>query len=414
MATIQAMKKDRHGNITKRNIEESINENIGNRKTEIIDDGEKVIVKFIDSNRYYEIDNNGNIKKTEIIVDTEPGNIKIGINGENLYGTEISPFEIWCIEDLIEWSQNYKEYVNSYIKLCRTLDFKSTLSYTNSKDIRYGDINGDGNIQTIIEEMQNGKGFIPIDNFSGIFEGNNYEINNMYQNIEGHAGLFKGIDSAIINNLGISGNITGTGDVGAISGSSNKSTIQGCWNKAKIVGNNVGGILGVLRGNTNVINCCNLESITGKNNVGGITGWIWFDGGKILNCYNQAPIATTTSCNIGGILGTSSYNENAFITNCYNAGEIDKNTSKIAGSICGYAEGVKLKNVYYVENKEITGVGKENNTTIDMMIQYTKQEMQSEDFVNELNNYITNQGIEGWEKWKTVENSYPTFEKDFN
>ena len=48
--------------------------------------------------------------------------INQGENEENAY-------EIWCIEDLLEWSKNYSQYKSSYIKLCRNLNFQSELSY---------------------------------------------------------------------------------------------------------------------------------------------------------------------------------------------------------------------------------------------------------------------------------------------
>lgn len=56
LAITQAMTKDRFGKITKEGLEEHINKNIGEGKTQVIDDGDMIVVKFVESNRYYEID----------------------------------------------------------------------------------------------------------------------------------------------------------------------------------------------------------------------------------------------------------------------------------------------------------------------------------------------------------------------
>lgn len=160
-------------------------------------------MKFVDSGRYYEVDVDGNVKEFDFIIDENPANIKIGLNEERLLGTEESPFEIWCIEDLVEWSQNYSEYKNSYIKLCRKLNFNSNLSYTDGKVLECDTIEQLKNLLTNTEET----GFTPIKNFSGTFNGQGYEIKNIYINSTEHAGLFEYVSNATIKNLKISGEI---------------------------------------------------------------------------------------------------------------------------------------------------------------------------------------------------------------
>ena len=39
----------------------------------------------------------------EFVKDTTPGDITKGITGDILTGEENKPYEIWCIEDLVEW-----------------------------------------------------------------------------------------------------------------------------------------------------------------------------------------------------------------------------------------------------------------------------------------------------------------------
>lgn len=61
-ATIQAMGKNKYGNVTQNELEEKLNSNAGDGKTEVIDNGDTLVVKFVDSGRYYEVDGNGNVQ----------------------------------------------------------------------------------------------------------------------------------------------------------------------------------------------------------------------------------------------------------------------------------------------------------------------------------------------------------------
>ena len=60
--------------------------------------------------------------------------------------------------------------------LTRNLNFQSKFSYSNSESLEYGDLNGDGTVETIIKELTSGNGFTPIKHsttgaFSGNFDG---------------------------------------------------------------------------------------------------------------------------------------------------------------------------------------------------------------------------------------------------
>ena len=129
-ATAKAMGKDRYGNLSQENLQKALDNITKDGNTEVLPDGINFVVKFIESDRYYQVDGDGNVTDPiEVIVDPYPGNITVGIDGEELDGSEANPYEIWCIEDLVQFSKdiNYK-YNNKIIELCRTLDFSSTLS----------------------------------------------------------------------------------------------------------------------------------------------------------------------------------------------------------------------------------------------------------------------------------------------
>ena len=219
-ATIQAMGNNKRGNLVEDELQEQLDKITDNGKTEVLDNGEEFEVVFVDSNRYYTVDIDGNIiEEGKIVVDKSPGDITKDENGDDI--EEGQPYEIWCIEDLIEWSNNYTTYQNSDIILCKKLNFKSKFSYVDSLRTNYGDINDDGKTETLIEELQAGKGFPPITTFFGTFDGNNKTIENIYINANTReTGFFSVINaSTTIKNLSINGTISSTGAyIGAIAG----------------------------------------------------------------------------------------------------------------------------------------------------------------------------------------------------
>ena len=78
-STVEAMGKNKYGNITQNELEEKLNNNAGNDKTEVIDDGDILVVKFVDSGRYYEVDNDGNVSEpVEMFIDEYAGDLTKG------------------------------------------------------------------------------------------------------------------------------------------------------------------------------------------------------------------------------------------------------------------------------------------------------------------------------------------------
>ena len=59
---IEASKRFKKGKIEKTIFETKLENNKGNKNTNVIENGETIVVKFTDTNRYYEIDNKGNIE----------------------------------------------------------------------------------------------------------------------------------------------------------------------------------------------------------------------------------------------------------------------------------------------------------------------------------------------------------------
>ena len=348
-ATVQAMGNNKYGNIEEKELQEQLNKEAGEGKTHVTDIEDAFEVVFMKSNRYYTVDKEGNIEGAyEIINDKNPGDITTGKDGEKLDGTEEKPYQIWCIEDLVEWSQNYGKYTSSYIKLCTTLNFKSKLSYADSERTDFGDINGntnDGN--TLMNEMTTGTGFKPIRAFYGTFdsefENQYHEIKNIYINQEESAGLIiAGNSSTVIKNISISGEIRSTDTAaGIICGNYETKgiTIINCKNYATIRGNiMVGGICAwTIRDSNRIQDCENYGNIYIESvdyPYGGAGGILAYGGGSIEDCYNAGEIYGNYRC--GGIVGTGNEME---IKNCANTGTVHSMGNYASGGILGKQSG---------------------------------------------------------------------------
>ena len=63
LATIKAMEKDRYGNISKENLQNELNNNL-EEHTEVLSDEKDLYVHFVNNDRYYSVDKNGDISRT--------------------------------------------------------------------------------------------------------------------------------------------------------------------------------------------------------------------------------------------------------------------------------------------------------------------------------------------------------------
>ena len=387
-ATVQAMGNNKYGNIEEGELQEQLDKETGEGKTEATDIGNEFEVVFKESNRYYTIDKDGNVGEAQdVIEDGNPGDITVGRDGETLDGSEEHPYEIWCIEDLVAFSNMVdgsgiilengepveitipNNFSGKYIVLKANLNFKSRLSYQNSERTDFGDINGNANDgNTLMNEMTTGTGFKPIglnNIFCGNFDGKDketeeiYRISNIYINYENDTqlngygigrsvGLFGTgqVQYTIIKNLEISGEIKGAGHTGGIIGQY-ANLIENCTNYANITGYNmVGGIVGY---SAQITNCTNTGDIviTGRRWGYGGAGGIIGNGDNVKNCINKGDISGNVT--VGGIVGHNRSSD-CKIDNCGNYGNVTLNgtsNQSAVGGILGYnAQKVEIKNTY--------------------------------------------------------------------
>ena len=429
-AIVQSM-----GNIVEEELQSELDKETGEGKTQATDAGEEFEVLFKESNRYYTVDKDGNVGEVNIYEEDEyPGDITVGKDGETLDGSEEKPYEIWCIEDLVKLSQMVNEenqsFANKYIVLKTNLKFNSNFSYMNPDTTEFDTyLGGDGTTSLIEQLSKDGNGFVPIGkdmygvNFKGIFDGQNYMVENIYINKSSNAGLFGcTTNRAEICNLTVQGNIiVGEGEsnplrAGGIVAWAGTTLIENCHSQVSIRGKayGMGGIVGICQyGNVEIKNCINQEELENTyNSTGGIIGVVQ-DGIQvdIVNTYNLAKIKDTRY--VGGIIGITN-NNMVTLRNVYTIGKINCSTTK--GGIVGQIQDsskIDCNYVYYKKADDLVGIYNQNDS--DFQINgYTEDEWNNTQIVTLLNEGRQKQeeniNKQEWKLWKLGEENYPVFE----
>ena len=403
---------------------------------------------IIVENVQYKVNEDGSVGDRVAIGKAEIENVGDLSKGGQYDGTtEETAYRITCIEDLVEWTNNYNKYASKYIALENTIDFENVLDYNNYK-AKTTDINKNGEIEPLITELTAGTGFKPIASFAGTFDGQGNEIRNIYENTTDSAGLFASSGTAKIKNLGITGEITTTGNAGGISGTGSSVTLENCYNKCKIItsGTIAGGLIG--NGGTNsknkIYNCYNLGHVESTNFTGGLVGYNHGDASSyfIYNSFNQGEVRSDgysggiigrsngtlkyiiNCCNFGKIYGSYpgglvgyDYYAIPYIRNCFNAGTVEVKSGSMAGGICYVTRGTNGRdpdNVFFLDTVE-RALASPNYLSYNAN-PLTQGYMQSQDFVKDLNDYVDNYTPgEGEEnvpllKWKYNKGNYPTFD----
>ena len=213
--------------------------------------------------------------------------------------------------------------------------------------------------------------------YTGTFDGDGHTISGLYIDSDAdYKGLFgylstDGNNIGTVQNLSVSGSVSGGWNVGGVVGYNNGGTVTGCifsgsgsvsgsYNVGGVVGLNlgsvkdcdftgsvsgnssVGGVVGYNSRSSTVENCYNTGAVSGGEGVGGVVG----DnrGGSVTNSYNTGSVSGPDSGNsVGGVVGYNSSRGN--VTNCYNTGTVtgpvsaSGNNSVRVGGICGYNDG---------------------------------------------------------------------------
>lgn len=244
-----------------------------------------------------------------------------GIVPSNLLGsgTELDPFQISEITDLM-WMQNHvSESSGKYYKLLNDIDASETLN----EGISFGTI-GDSK-----------------SSFNGIMDGDGHVISNLgiVLGAEAYVGLFGIVgNSGEVKNIGIDGgDIKGDHYVGGIVGY-NFGKVTNCFFVGTVMGIGSSGIVGGIVGNNEggvISKCYSSGYIYGTSLVGGIVGLSTYNNilisyGAITNSYSTSEI-TVSNYIAGGISGNGSIN----VVNCYAAGKIVCTGNNVDGDYIG-------------------------------------------------------------------------------
>lgn len=391
ISAISVLGRNTYDGITKENLQKELNMQAGSEKTKAIKDDEDLYVKFIESDRYYKVGEDGEIEgpvDVDIAKDVNPGDITTDSEGNTLAGTEDNPYQINCIEDLCGFSNSVNSgtsYSQKYIILTRNLNFKSYFSYVNGNISVSGDIKSCNTIEELIDLLTNinNEGFIPIGNsgnaFSGNFNGQNHKIENIYENTTDKlVGLFGNLhgnaeaNPTTVKNLIVAGKIIASNNAGGIVGECaigymNFENIFNYINISTTYGN-AGCLIGLSQGNERMtINKChnygiitNTSPVEGmKQSTGGLIGFCYGGTYTITNCVNYGEISgkdTYAYDGTGGIIGGTFYPTITLYNTC-NYGDISggQRTGGIIGEYTN-SNAFEMANVFNT-GKTISTVG---------------------------------------------------------
>lgn len=187
--------------------------------------------------------------------------------------------------------------------------------------------------------------------FTGTFDGNGHTVTLAISGDSDYQALFAKLAAgAVVKNVMVDGEVTGTDNIGGIAGIATNATIIACANKATVAatGRYVGGLVGKGTGLT------------------------------MTSCYNQGAVSSTRTrpINMGGIAGY--VDGGASVENCYNTGSITgsgKNTAAVVGW-----NAATVKKCYYLESTyKVGSCGNVDYT--DPTVSKTDAEMRSGDIV---------------------------------
>ena len=282
------------------------------KEGEIIED---IQLKLFDD----QIDNQGIKKKSDLIillsqygtVKEENGKIKsivledgTEIAIERIYTGEIiedNATYIYTKEELEDFRNNVnlgKTYKNETIILMNDIDLKCDKNDKETYWVPIGDSNN---------------------TFSGIFNGNNKKITNLYiketnaDNNRIEVGFFGDATNATIKNITVAGEIQidgiNIGAGGILEIARGKVTLENCKNEINIISTcltrGIGGILAVCGGEASDVslkNCVNIGDLSAKERVGGILGYLAPSGKlSVENCSNQGTVEGVSTS--GGCIG---------------------------------------------------------------------------------------------------------------
>jgi hypothetical protein len=223
-----------------------------------------------------------------------------------------------------------------------------------------------------------GAGFVPINGFTGGFDGNDHTITNLfiYRPSTSGVGLFGGIDSentyikgvhlvnvnitggnnytgglvgqlvvdSNIENCSTTGTVTGISNVGGLAGAcgvTRNPSVSRCYSECNVTGTswNVGGLFGYFSGDSSISQCYATGTVTcGSEAGGGLVGYCY---SQVSRSYSTGNVIAPYAGRIGGFIGQLTAGD---ISDCYSTGNVSVGGS--GGGFVGMDEGGSITNCY--------------------------------------------------------------------
>lgn len=251
--------------------------------------------------------------------------------------------------------------------------------------------------------------WLPIMNFGGTFDGNDYTISNLsIIHTSDYSGLF-GKASGKITNLTLKGEIKlySNGDkIGSVVGCADGATVRNVNSYVNISNTHgelkhIGGVIGCIENNETVVDKCiyygNMDINNSHDCIGGVVGYT-NGGARISNCANLGTVsASKADAYVGGILGYVN-NSKPTVKDCYNYGTVSNGASqKYCGAIIGWARNYTSGNIssnYYLDTSSALafGSGSKSGAMADSKTAYA---FSSGEVAYLLNHKVTN-GTQNW------------------
>ena len=281
-------------------------------------------------------------------------------------------------------------------ELTQNLDFDTNGDgVMDANDAPYYDYDADGD----------NNGWLPIgyvsgDPFTAIFDGNGYEIRNLFINRPlgdeetsgGNIGLFGQATDAKLRNIGLAGDllsITGDSNVGGLAGVLSRATVTGNYVIGVVTGDDdVGGLAGQVISSI-IASSYVIATVNSRRDIGGLAGRVenttvstsYAEGtvngeyinvgglmGRIANSIvsaSYAANAVTGDRNVGGLSGTLS---NSTLSSSYATGTVTGNTT--VGGLAGSVSSSTLIANYWATDSSLQtqAFGSDNGYNIDLDI----------------------------------------------
>jgi len=278
-------------------------------------------------------------------------------------------------ETTITMEGNYEITANFALDIC--LEIRDWYDLDATKDNPFGsyilmndlDSTTPGYEELASPTANGGRGWWPIGAgifFKGIFNGQGYEIRDLFIYRPSSVGLFGSVGEAgVIKDIGVVNvTVSGSSAVGGLVGY-NRGTVRNCYSSGNVTGDSdVGGLVGDNAGT--VSNSYSTGNVTGDEYVGGLAGWNCY--GTVSNSYSTGSVSGNER--VGGLVG---YNWEGTVRDSYSTGSVTSNY--YVGGLVGENEDATVSNSYSTGN--VTGGS----------------------FVG---------GLAGWNYYGTVSNSYST------